>query len=203
MRAHLVQGLVSLCEALDIPDEFLNERMQGVCHSFGTRTEHDDEGGNMGGFAAWFHYLCKAVEPDNSLYQRWYKSAFFLRKHRTQHGGGVTLVMFGPMPAVTARIKAFLEGGGWRDVCFEPIALFDLVLDGLFGETDMTVWRLLDVISGLEEASLPKCLDTKLQIITHPSESFKLPPICEEVGNKRPTRSTSPSCMAGPSISST
>jgi hypothetical protein len=152
-RPEIAPGVVQLCETLGIPHDFLNERIQGVCHSFGTRTEPEDSGFS-GGYAAWFRYVCKAVEPESTRQQKWYKSAFYLKKHRESRGGGITLVMFGPMPAVVRRIEAFLFSRALSDVFIEPLALFDLILDGLFSETDAAVWRLLDTISGLEEVSV-------------------------------------------------
>ncbi|KAH6855201.1 hypothetical protein B0I37DRAFT_50372 [Chaetomium sp. MPI-CAGE-AT-0009] len=136
----LAPGITALCRALSIPPEFLTERLLGVCHSFGTRTDER-------GFAAWFHYLCKAVEPALAAGHRWYKSAFFLRKD--QHGN-VSLVLFCPTPGVRERLDQFIEARSWHDVEAEPLALFDLILDGLFREVDTTVWKLLDEISGLE-----------------------------------------------------
>ncbi|KAH6623590.1 hypothetical protein F5144DRAFT_496380 [Chaetomium tenue] len=127
MLGDLAPGITALCMALSIPPEFLTERLRGVCHSFGTRT-------NEQGFAAWFHYLCKAVGPAPAARYSWYKSAFFLRKD--QHGN-VTLVLFGPTPGVRERLDQFIEAQSWHDVEAEPLALFDLVLDGLFREIDM------------------------------------------------------------------
>ncbi|KAM7184950.1 hypothetical protein V8F20_011987 [Naviculisporaceae sp. PSN 640] len=131
-------GITTLCRALSIPHEFLSERLRGVCHSFGSRTDQD-------GFCVWFHYLCKAVELE--LRHRWYKSAFFLRKDPQ---GNVTLVCFGATLVVRARLEICLRNGFWADIATQPLALFDLVLDGLFAGLDKTVWDLLDVIRKLE-----------------------------------------------------
>ena len=146
MLRDLAPGIVALCETLWIPPEFLTERLQGVCHSFGTRTDEH-------GFAAWFHYLCKAVEPDFAARHRWYKSGFFLRKDKL---GDVTLVIFGPTPGVRARVEQFLHAATAQscdDIVTNPLVLFDLVLDGLFQEVDTTVWSLLGIISKLEFVS--------------------------------------------------
>lgn len=137
----LAPGIIALCEALFIPQEFLAERLRGVCHSFGTKTDDN-------GFAVWFHYLCKAIELEAR--HRWYKSAFFLRKDQR---GNVTLICFGPTRTVRQRLEQCLQGGHWTDIQAEPMALFDLVLDGLFAELDQTVWDLVDVIRGLERVS--------------------------------------------------
>jgi hypothetical protein len=151
----LGKGIARLCEALKIPHEFLSERIHAVCHSYGTRTDPDDKGdGSSGGFCAWFHYLCKAVEPDKPQQPReWDRSAFFLRKHSAKDGGGATLVMFAPPRAVAERIEQFIGMGCFQDVIAEPLALFDLVLDGLFREVDLTLWKLLNVIFELEMVS--------------------------------------------------
>jgi len=137
----LAPGIIALCQALFIPPEFLAERLQGVCHSFGTKTDEN-------GMATWFHYLCKAVELEAR--HRWYKSAFFLRKDVR---GNVTLVCFGPSLSVRKRLEQCIQDGYWTDFQAEPLALFDLVLDGLFLDLDHTVWDLRDVIKGLEEVS--------------------------------------------------
>ena len=131
-------GIVRLCRALSIPPDFLHERLQHVCHSFGTRTDEQ-------GFAAWFHYLCQSVQRNG-----WHKYGFFLRQ---DHHGDVTLVCFGASPAVKERLQAFLDAKAWADVRTEPLALFDLVLGGLFVEFDAIVWNLLDIIGGLESVS--------------------------------------------------
>ncbi|KAL2122327.1 hypothetical protein VTJ04DRAFT_2782 [Mycothermus thermophilus] len=156
LRPESGPGLVKLCQTLKIPHEFLNERLRAVCHSYGTRTELEDAGNDSGsgGFCAWFHYLCKAVEPDETRQRReWDRSAFFLRKHSAREGGGVTLVMFGPLPEVKRRIQQFIDMKCFRDAIAEPFALFDLVLDGLFHEVDSTMWQLLEVIYELENVS--------------------------------------------------
>ncbi|KAL2125249.1 hypothetical protein VTJ04DRAFT_1614 [Mycothermus thermophilus] len=141
-------GMIDLCQALDIPHDFLNERMRGVCHSFGTRPEGE-------GYAAWFRYLCRSIDAEGILqHHRWYKSAFYLKKHPATLGGGITLVMFGPMPAVTRRVEACVTSLAWLDVLKEPFVLFDLILDALFKETDLTVLRLLDVVQDLEQQIL-------------------------------------------------
>jgi hypothetical protein len=146
LLSDLAPGIIALCRTLSIPPEFLTERLQGVCHSFGTRTDER-------GVAAWFHYLCKAVEPGLATRHRWYKSAFFLRKD--EHGN-VTLVVFGPTPGARARLERFLAAAtaqSWDDIVSEPLVLFDLILDGLFLEIDTTVWRLLNVFAELESVS--------------------------------------------------
>ncbi|KAK4216893.1 hypothetical protein QBC37DRAFT_415982 [Rhypophila decipiens] len=134
----LEPGITALCRALCIPPEFLSERLRGVCHSFGTRTDQN-------GYCVWFHYLCKAVELE--LRHRWYKSAFFLRQDRQ---GNVTLVCFGAAPLVRKRLEQCMQNGYWTDIQTEPLVLYDLVLDGLFAGLDRTVWDLLDVIRRLE-----------------------------------------------------
>jgi len=131
-------GIRELCGALAIPPDFLAERLQDVCHSFGTRNDER-------GFAAWFHYLCKSVRKQ--INYDWHKYGFFLRQDAN---GDVTLVCFGASDAVRKRLENFLLAKAWTDVMAEPLALFDLVLAGLFTEVDTTVWNLLDVIKGLE-----------------------------------------------------
>lgn len=132
------RGIRELCDALSIPPEFLTERLQDVCHSFGTRTDER-------GFAAWFHYLCKSVQRHIS--HDWHKYGFFLRKDAN---GDVTLVCFGVSKPVRHRLEQFLVAKAWDDVAAEPLALFDLILAGLYTEVDTIVWDLLDIISGLE-----------------------------------------------------
>lgn len=131
-------GILGLCDALSIPPDFLAERLQNVCHSFGTKTDEQ-------GFAAWFHYLCKMIRRD--INYDWYKYGFFLRQDPEGH---VTLVCFGTSPAVKNRLQDFINAGAWAAVEHEPLVLFDLVLDGLYTEVDMTVWELLDDIRRLE-----------------------------------------------------
>lgn len=204
----LAPGITALCTALSIPPEFLTERLRGVCHSFGTRT-------NEQGFAAWFHYLCKAVEPALAARHRWYKSAFFLRKD--QHGN-VTLVLFGPTPGVRERLDQFIAAKSWHDVEAEPLALFDLVLDGLFREIDATVWKLLHEISGLENVSFPSLRNLSLcccrcrcrpsrnrntNYLPNTSSGSSKSQMLEAVHSEQRRRSTLPNCTVGPHISST
>ncbi|KAK5659973.1 hypothetical protein OQA88_13438 [Cercophora sp. LCS_1] len=135
-------GILGLCDALSIPPDFLTERLQNVCHSFGTQTDEQ-------GFAAWFHYLCKMIRRD--INHDWQKYGFFLRKDCE---GNVALVCFGASPAVKNRLQNFINAGAWTAVEHEPLVLFDLVLDGLYTEVDTTVWDLLDDISRLERTVL-------------------------------------------------
>jgi hypothetical protein len=150
-------GIIKLCKALQIPGDFLNERVQHVCHSFGTRMEAEHDGdASDGGFTSWFHYLCKAVEPQHDISYRWYKAGYFLRKHGVKQGGGVTLVIFGPLPPVEERLQDFMDKPCWQDVLIEPFALFQLILEGLFLLTDKSVWGMVDIIDKLEHVrSLP------------------------------------------------
>lgn len=202
LLSDLAPGIIALCRTLSIPPEFLTERLQGVCHSFGTRT--DDHG-----VAAWFHYLCKAVEPGVAARHRWYKSAFFLRKD--EHGN-VTLVVFGPTPGVRARLERFLAAAtaqSWDNIVSEPLVLFDLILDGLFLEIDTTVWRLLNVLAELESVStqaLGRAIETLAidpETLTLKNSGSSAPRTREASGKIRLTRSTSPNSTAGRSTSST
>jgi hypothetical protein len=199
LRPNCAPGMIELCRELVIPHEFLNERIQGVGHSFGTRAD------GRHGFAAWFRYLCKSIDTEsNLLHHRWYKSAFYLKKDQEFAGGGITLVMFGPTPAVTRRIEACITTTAWLDVLSEPFVLFDLVLDALFSETDLTVWRLLDVIHDLEKVSP---LSTK-HVVSHLTDYHPMISKCwkqletlkeSAIQNKL----TFPSCTDGPETSST
>lgn len=63
------------------------------------------------------------------------------------------MVCFGATPAVKTRVEKCVENGFWADIPTEPLALFDLVLDGLFASLDKTVWDLLNVIRKLETVS--------------------------------------------------
>lgn len=110
-----------------------------MCHSFGTRTD-----GN--GFAAWFHYLCKG--GDSKVRYGWHKAGFFLRKDT---GGNVALVCFGDITDVRIRLEECVKAGYWTDLQDEPLALFDLVLYGLFSNIDKQVWRMVDDITQLEK----------------------------------------------------
>jgi hypothetical protein len=110
---------------------------------------------------------------------------------------------------VRARLDQFIEAGSWHDVETEPLALFDLVLDGLFREVDTAVWRLLDEIAGLERVSFPSAtriflvVVVRAETLTTQSSGSSKPRMLEAVHSEQPTRSTSPNCTVGPRISST
>jgi hypothetical protein len=170
----------------------VTERVQNVCHSFGTQQ-------NANGSCAWFHFLCKNLDVDytgplprivnrtpisplvlqqlQQLQQQqkgnrrspmanlelanfphadhsWLRSGFFLR---TEPGGrSTTLVCFGATPYVRERLEKWIESGAWDEVTGEPLALLDLVMDGLFREVDNAVWKMADVFGPMEYVSLPR-----------------------------------------------
>ncbi|KAK5997561.1 Notoamide biosynthesis cluster M'-like protein [Cladobotryum mycophilum] len=159
--------MTELFSSLDIPSEFSTERARSVSHSFGERS-------NENGFSAWFHFLCKnidikqegnsppeidsqaaSLEPNTSIlpqadysYQR---SGFFLQG---QNDGSATLVCFGPGPLVRKRLEDFVTSRAWEDVVVNPYILFDLVLEGLYGQVDDTVWNMRSVFGPLEHSVL-------------------------------------------------
>jgi hypothetical protein len=84
----------------------------------------------------------------------WLRSGFFLRME--PGGRSTTLVCFGATPYVRERLENWIESGAWDEVMREPLALLDLVMDGLFQEVDNTVWKMVDVFGPMEYVSLPR-----------------------------------------------
>lgn len=63
---------------------------------------------------------------------------------------------FGATPYVRERLEKWIESGAWDEVTGEPLALLDLVMDGLFREVDNAVWKMADVFGPMEYVSLPR-----------------------------------------------
>lgn len=82
----------------------------------------------------------------------WNHSAFFLRVDNDRR---VTLVCFGAMPQIKARLDEFISAGSWTDVASQPYILFDLVLEGLYFEVDNALWRMSKVFGPLEHVGQP------------------------------------------------
>ncbi|KAF3934403.1 hypothetical protein ABW19_dt0200516 [Dactylella cylindrospora] len=82
----------------------------------------------------------------------WLRSAFFLRVD--PKGQSVTLACFAATPHVRKRLEMWIESRLWETVMEQPLALLDLVVEGLYLEVDNVAWNMADVFSPMETGVL-------------------------------------------------
>ncbi|ORY61637.1 uncharacterized protein BCR38DRAFT_487381 [Pseudomassariella vexata] len=80
------------------------------------------------------------------------RSGFFLR--RSAPNADTTLICFGAREQVEKALERFIASYAWEMASLEPLALFDVILMGLFHEVDQNIWNMADVFGPLEHKIL-------------------------------------------------
>jgi hypothetical protein len=179
-NANTISCLVRIFHTFGVPDAFTKERELSVSHSFGTQTDTDGfcawfhflckniQLKSTGNVPNIVHHDAAApklqhmgsqstgqtlVAQDDPLPQADYsylRSGFFLRHSSS---GATTLVCFGASINVFKTIQRFTSNGPFEMVSLEPMALFDLVLEGIFFDVDKNIWNMAAVFGPLEHVS--------------------------------------------------
>jgi hypothetical protein len=83
----------------------------------------------------------------------WIRAGFFMKWTRVQdENPTVTLICFGACPDLIARIKCIEEID--QRITTDPFCLFVVILDELFLEMDVMIWRVSKVFGLTERVSL-------------------------------------------------
>ncbi|EPS43632.1 hypothetical protein H072_2347 [Dactylellina haptotyla CBS 200.50] len=66
-------------------------------------------------------------------------------------GEGITLTCFGATPYVRQVLEKWIASKSWSTIIDNPLALLDLVMEGLFCEVDTTTWKMDGVFGPMEQ----------------------------------------------------